>query len=164
MVDFYAMPQSGDGAWPGRADAGRLSPDPAIRGAAVQAAIHRDVCLELGSRFDPRRFVPYVSMHEFEALLFSDCEKLAVGLGHPGIQRDLLEIVEDCGSPERINDSQETAPSKRLKCLIPDYDKVWSGIRIAESIGIEALRSECPHFGKWISDLEARGRELGGPP
>ncbi len=33
--------------------------------------------------FDPRRFIPYIVMHEFEALLFSDCDGFARGVRVP---------------------------------------------------------------------------------
>jgi hypothetical protein len=36
-----------------------------------------------GGRFDPRRFVPFVVMHEFEGLLFSDCAAFSRGIAAP---------------------------------------------------------------------------------
>jgi hypothetical protein len=41
----------------------------------VEDALLGEVIEAMGGRFDPRRFVPFVVMHEFEGLLFSDCPK-----------------------------------------------------------------------------------------
>jgi len=66
---YYAMPTS----WPGR-EAAEGSPE------AIEQAILADICAALGEGFDPARFIPYVQMHEFEALLFSAPKLLADGL------------------------------------------------------------------------------------
>ena len=40
--------------------------------------------MQMGSGFNPDRFVPYVMMHEFEAMLFSDCRCIRLrGIGSP---------------------------------------------------------------------------------
>jgi len=70
MVDYYAMPSS----WPGRQTAAG-SPVP------IELAILADISAEMGRDFNPVRFIPYVQMHEFEALLFSDPKVLASHLG-----------------------------------------------------------------------------------
>lgn len=99
-----------------------------------------------------RRFIPYVCMHEFEALLFSDTTKLA---NHLGVDPEHTErIVKSCGEPERINNSSETAPSKRIKNLNARYGKTSTGITIAQAIGIEIMREQCPLFDAWLTKLE----------
>lgn len=53
------------------------------------------------------RFIPYIQMHEFEALLFSDASKLA---GEIGVNPSIIEaILEKCGGAEEVNDRYETA-------------------------------------------------------
>jgi hypothetical protein len=106
---------------------------------------------------DSQRFIPYVQTHEFEALLFSDAEvidrTLSILQQASGQLNELRGIVAACGEPEAIDDSPETAPSKRLKQLYPSYDKVLFGELITEEIGIETLCSQCPHFANWIEQL-----------
>ncbi len=58
-------------------------------------------------------------------------------------------------SPEEINDSQQTAPSKRIVGLNPGYAKVSDGVRISQKIGLTVMRAQCPHFNEWIGKLEA---------
>jgi len=65
----------------------------------------------------------------------------------------LKEIREAYQTPEHINNSEQTAPSKRILNLYPSYQKVSDGTIIAETIGIEKMMKECPHFRKWIDRL-----------
>jgi oligopeptide/dipeptide ABC transporter ATP-binding protein len=58
-------------------------------------------------------------------------------------------------APEEINDGETTAPSKRLQSLYPGYDKILFDPLIAQRIGLDKLRQECPHFRDWMSKLEA---------
>ncbi|MEH1786283.1 DUF4276 family protein [Nostoc sp.] len=60
-------------------------------------------------------------------------------------------------TPELINDGQQTAPSKRIIARFPDYGRAKSafGPQLAERIGIEVIRSRCPHFNTWLSRLES---------
>ena len=74
-----------------------------------------------------RRFIPYVQMYEFEGLLFSDTLALAKGVNQ-GRLVDRFKIIRDqFDTPEEINDSPETAPSKRILNLFPEYDKPLHG-------------------------------------
>ena len=152
MVDYYALPKTGQGAWPGRAEAG-LRPFPQ-KPQTVQAALHANVCAELGNGFDPRRFVPYVMMHEFEGLLFSDCTRFADSIGRPELAGQFQAIRNAFGTPEEINDSPLTAPSKRVEALVAGYEKPLLGALAVLGIGLETIRQECPHFGTWIGQLE----------
>ena len=60
-------------------------------------------------------------------------------------------------TPEDINDSAMTAPSKRVLQAYPDYSKVLHGTLAAQAVGIETMRRECPHFRDWLERLEALG-------
>ena len=143
MLDYYGMPNS----WSGRAAAAG-QPD------VIEQAILADITAEMGAGFDPRRFIPYVQMHEFEALLFSDPKALAERLNSVD-ESQVRRIRDQFATPEEINDDQQTAPSKRIAQLSPGYAKVLDGILIAQNIGLDTMRAECLHFNEWIRKLEA---------
>jgi hypothetical protein len=147
MFDYYAMPPD----WPKRKEA-RHKPfaDTAVM---IEAAILTDVSDQLGNRFDCSRFIPYVQMHEFEALLFSDPKLLADGLELPDCSAT-QSIRDQFQSPEEIHDSEQTAPSKRIMGLNRGYSKVTDGILISQKIGLTAMRAQCSHFNDWIAKLE----------
>ena len=94
-------------------------------------------------------------MHEFEALLFSDCEQFGRGIGRPDLAASFQGIRDQFASPEEIDDSPETAPSRRVELLVAGYQKPLLGILAALEIGLDAMRGECPHFAMWLSRLEA---------
>jgi len=94
-------------------------------------------------------------MHEFEALLFSDCEAFSRAIGQPELALELTAIRDGFDTPERINDSPETAPSKRVLALKLSYQKPLLGALAALEIGLEKIRAECPHFDGWVRRLEA---------
>jgi len=152
MVDYYALPEMGGGAWPGRAEAKTLSySDKPLR---VESAIMDDIRREMGNAFDTRRFIPFIVMHEFEGLLFSDCEAFSIGIGRPELSGAFQVIRNQFANPEEINDSPITAPSKRVQGLVNDYEKPLLGTLAILEIGLDAIRSECPHFRDWLTMLE----------
>ena len=151
MADYYGMPQGDERAWPGRGDAGSL---PLHRRAeAVEDALMADVKDKMGSGFDLNRFVPYVAMHEFEALLFSDCRRLAEGIGRVDLESYFQSIRDEFTNPEEIDDSPETAPSKRIGARVKVYQKPLLGTLAALEIGLPSMRRECPHFAGWLDRL-----------
>lgn len=152
MVDYYALPQTGGRAWPGRAEAGRL---PFARKATtVENALFADISQNMDRNFDVRRFIPFVMMHEFEGLLFSDCDRFASGIGQPDLAPKFQAIRDQFTNPEEINDSPVTSPSKRVQQLVPGYQKPLLGTLAVIEIGLDKLRVECPHFQHWIERLE----------
>ena len=151
MVDYYGLPQS----WPGTERSTNLrSADE--KGLCVEDAVKDDVVTEMGNRFNSDRFVPFVVMHEFEGLLFSDCAAFSRGIYRPDLESRLQEIRNGFPTPEEINDSLLTAPSKRVKALLPGYEKPLLGLLAVFEIGLLRIRAECPHFNSWISQLESR--------
>ena len=108
----------------------------------------------MGTSFNPDHFIPYVMMHEFEAMLFSNCDSFARAIGRSDLIDDFQAIRDDFTAPEEINDCRETAPSKRIEALHPAYQKPTMGVLAAQSIGLEAIRNECPHFAAWLHRLE----------
>jgi hypothetical protein len=121
----------------------------------VENALQNDVVAEMGNRFDSERFVPSVVMHEFEGLLFSDCAAFSRGIGHADLESRLSELRDDFATPEEINDSPVTAPSKRVEVLLPGYEKPLLGVLAVLEIGLSRIREECPHFDRWIQRLES---------
>lgn len=154
MVDYYGLPQTAPGEWPGRV---RSSGMRTIEGKAqcVQEAVRQDVAAEMGSRFDSDRFVPFVVMHEFEGLLFSDCAAFSRGIRRSDLEVGLRNIRGAFATPEEINDSPITAPSKRVEALIPEYQKPLLGVLAVLEIGLDRIRGECPHFNGWLAELES---------
>ena len=152
MVDYYGLPQAGEAAWPGRAESSRLTPD--RKANCVEAALQKDLAAEMGINYDARRFVPFVVMHEFEGLLFSDCAAFSKSIGRPELEPRLRQVREQFQTPEDINDSPVTAPSKRITDLVPGYEKPLFGTLAVLEIGLARIRSECPHFDAWLVQLE----------
>lgn len=147
LVDYYGIGND----WPGYADAKRLVSH--TRKAEVINAATADAVSNLFPEQNPhQRFIPYVSMHEIEALFFSDPSALAEKLGVQ--QARVNDILDQCGEPEKINDSHDTAPSKRLHSLNSRYKKTVTGIALARAIGIPKMRSACPLFNAWLERLE----------
>lgn len=152
MVDYYGLPQTGSRAWPGSEEAGRLPFKQ--KASTVERALLEDIGKRMGGNFDLSRFIPFVMMHEFEGLLFSDCEGFSRGIGKENLAPTLKEIRDEFNSPEEINDSPETSPSKRVKMLVKNYEKPFLGTLAALEIGLKAIRNECPHFREWLTRLE----------
>lgn len=144
MLDLYRYPTDA----PGWDEAKTLAP-PRRRAEHLQAA--------LGEHISDYRFVPYIQLHEYEALLFTDpkCLELHFPNHSDAIQR-LVAVAGQFSSPEDINDSEQTAPSKRIIAELPEYEdlKTTSGPQTAELIGLPALRAKCPHFNAWVERLE----------
>jgi hypothetical protein len=103
------------------------------------------------------RFMPYLQLHEFEALLFTDIDAFVkYGTRYEKAVDQLKKTCIFPDSPERIDDGETSAPSKRIAAVIPEYDgaKVTMGPAIAKIIGLDAIRKKCPHFNQWLEQLE----------
>ena len=131
------------------------SEEPGLRAARIENLLADDVVAHAGCRRE--RFIPHIQPHEFEALLFSDVRRFReVTPQWIDFEHDLERIRAEFESPEHINDSPATAPSKRLVNLLqPTYRKTRHGPVIARRIGLATLRNACPHFGAWINKLTA---------
>jgi hypothetical protein len=141
MLDYYALPND----FPGCSSGG--SSPPGVRVAQLEEAFRVDIA--------DRRFVPYLSQHEFEALLFADPESARELYDDPATVDAMLAVrAEFGGNPELINSGPMTAPSKRMKALFDGYQKTVHGPLAAHAAGVHALRSNCPHFDQWLRALE----------
>lgn len=101
------------------------------------------------------QFVPFVQLHEFEALVFSDYDKFEDY--YEPREANFAALRSICvanPNPETINNSPLTAPSKRLAANIRRYDKIDHGVEICELIGLNVMRSKSVRFDKWIDNLE----------
>lgn len=152
MVDYYGLPPD----WPGRAESSAAPP--AEKASFVERAILQDMRME---EHAAARLIPYVMLHEFEAMLFSDCQKFADAVGHPELASDFQKIRDQFSTPEDIDDSPEGAPSKRIEALLAPldvYSKPFIGLQGVRRIGLDAIRAQCPHFAEWMDRLESAPR------
>jgi hypothetical protein len=154
MVDYYGLPQTGPGGWPGRERSLTMS-TAETKAQCVENAMRHDLNTEMGDRFDTSRFVPFIVMHEFEGLLFSDCTAFSHSIYRPELEAVFREIRDQFATPEEINDSPDTAPSKRVQAVVAGYQKPLLGVLAALEIGLSRIRAECPHFDGWLTTLES---------
>lgn len=150
MLDFYGL---GKG-FPGTPLPLNLSNLAKV--TRVEEAMKQDI-VEIVADLRPNRFIPYLQLHEYEGLLFSDPAAFARGIGQPSLEGALIDIRKKFTTPEDINDSAETAPSRRVLDLCPGYRKPLYGALAALEVGIETMRRECPHFREWLERLEHLG-------
>ena len=148
MFDVYGLPTN----FPGYKDAKQKS-DSYERVKILEDALGEDI--------SDRRFIPHFQLHEFEALLLSDPQKLDSQFDNSTGIRRLVDMVASFDSPELINDGNNTAPSKRIIGEIPEYErmKVSAAPIVADKIGLPTLRLKCKHFGEWLCKLEALHKE-----
>lgn len=102
------------------------------------------------------KFIPYLQLHEFEGLLFSDLEVFKRIIPEQDFTdyEELESIIERYPNPELINDSFENAPSYRLQRIIKGYNKIVFGAILAQEIGLDKICSKCPRFRHWLNNLE----------
>lgn len=151
LVDYYALPAGGLNGWPGRDGCDGLSV--ADKAAHIQASLKQDFEDRHGTAL-ATRFIPFVAMYEFEGLLFSEPTLMAQGMGESDKAEQFKQIRDGFETPEHINDSPQTAPSKRINLLVPGYNKVLHGNVAALEVTLELMRQECTIFAKWVQNLE----------
>lgn len=149
MFDFYALPDD----FPGFDDSSSIS-DPYVKVETLEKAFKDDV--------NHQKFIPYIQLHEFEALCFCDISKMKSLYPEAKKQIDQLAKVLDLynGNPELINNSPQTAPSKRIVSNIEQsgkyrYNKPWAGVKVTGDIGIDVILKMCRHFREWIALLRS---------
>ena len=139
LVDFYGF----------RGKGGRSVED-------LEAYLRDEIAKRIGSSRNAGKVVPYVQRHEFEGLLFSNVEVFSKQVDFPsGCRDELQDVRKKFTTPEDINDHSQTAPSKRIAKVIPRYKKPLHGPLLAEKIGLDGIRVECPRFNAWVKRLES---------
>ena len=148
MFDYYALPDD----FPGFADASAIF-DPYVRIKALEESFSEAV--------NEARFIPYIQLHEFEALVFCGINYLPKS--YPGCEKRCEQLTKDLqkvGNPELIDNGPKTAPSKRIiKAIEGDgkklykYNKPTTAKAVTKEVGIDELRAKCPHFNEWIEKL-----------
>jgi hypothetical protein len=145
FVDLYAFPKDSLSPYTSQLQA---IVDPYQKIITLEAAIAKDI--------NHPNFIPYVQLHEFEAFLMVEPNRLLSM--YPDGQTGITRLKRDIHgmNPEEINESPQTAPSKRIIQYLPDYEgqKAQVGPMVAEDIGLHLLRQLCPHFNEWITALE----------
>jgi hypothetical protein len=105
---------------------------------------------------DEIKFIPYVQLHEYEALVFTDYA--AFELLYDDEDANLVELKRICEqypNPEEINNIKITSPSHRLLQNIRRYNKIQSGIDLITATGLAKIRDKCPRFNEWVKRLES---------
>lgn len=144
MIDFYALPLD----FP-RYELAQPIQNPYEKVKKLEEGLEQDI--------NHPRFIPYIQLHEFETFIFSDPQQLEYEYLEDEHQEAIEQlrwiIAQFNGNPELIDEGRETAPSKRIRRLIPEYNKI-TGASVVEIIGIELLRNTSQHFNQWITKLE----------
>ena len=153
FFDFYGLPEDFPGKKAAKTEIQILNKANRLMNALV-TRLER----ELG-KAPLQRFIPYVQMHEFEGLLFSNPHALANAISQPSLALEFQTIRDAFNSPEEINDSRITAPSKRIGKVFPRYDKVIHGSLASIDIGLGVIRRECRLFDDWLHRIEAIASE-----
>jgi hypothetical protein len=144
LIDLYGL--SAD--FPGYIQTTHLRPYQRI--AEMERLLKEDIAF--------RNFIPYIQLHEYEALMYADTKKMEEWLSlYNRLPKDCFTNIRASvpdSNPELINEGPQTAPSKRILDLCSSYDKVDDGILLLKEIGLTKLREECSHFNQWLTALE----------
>jgi len=138
MFDYYAMPSNTPNIDNDKSDIYK-------RMEHIEKSIEDDIGM-------PNLFFGLL-LHEFEGLLFSNPQSFSL-VAEGEVVAEILKARNEVETPEHINKSPETAPSKRLEKLIPNYPKVKNGTIISKEIGIYRIILECKHFARWIEKIK----------
>lgn len=113
FFDFYGLP----GDFPGKAAAAEKV-TVADKARCVEVSLVQQLEKRLGQEL-LRRFIPYVQMHEFEGLLFSNPAQFATSIYQSDLQSEFQKIRDQFQTPEDINDDPNTAPANGLPSSFP---------------------------------------------
>lgn len=149
MIDYYGI-------------AGKDFPDSQYNDiydkiADLEKKFNEDVDIIIKQNKKNIKFFAYFQLHEFETLLFSDLDKLLEVEPEWDYKeiKNLKNSIKSFDSIELINNSPETAPSKRLsEAFKVRYNKIIHSTSIIEKIGINNIRVKCRHFNEWLDKIE----------
>lgn len=137
FVDFFRCPSN----FPG-------SSDPIYDQSHLARVKHMENCF--AEMIGDKRFVPYIQLHEFEALLFASNNGFETYYSEE-ISQQTNSIIQQFQNPEDINTTPQGAPSKRLLSIYPKYEKVIDGNLCALEVGVSAMVEKCPRFASWLN-------------
>ena len=142
MVDLYHLPHDVPGY-----EAAIKKPTGVLQATAIEKSISTELADD--------RFVPYLQVHEFEALVLADPTRLnSIYDVQDGKIKSLCRDCTRYDTPEEINSGQHSHPKYRIKQTVKEYDESVAGPLLAGEIGLETLREKCKHFGDWLTKLE----------
>lgn len=130
MIDLYGLPAD----FPGKSKHVRDPGNPRLYAESLEESWRSDI--------GDGRFLPHLQLHEFESLLLVDPDAFALRFRDCANQiEQLKEMAAKFGHVEKINDSHDGAPSRRIAALFPEFPgrKATAGPDIAASIGLPAL-------------------------
>ncbi len=144
MIDLYALPED----FPQLAQA----PNKAYERVEFLEA-------QFTASISDHRFVPFLMLHEFEALLLASPQHLQQRFPERSVERTTQTWLQNVESPEEINGGRDTHPSARLQDLVPEFRKTRDGPLIVQRVGLRKLRQSCPHLERRLTQLEALGEK-----
>ena len=148
MIDFYRLPSD----FPGFIDL-KATQTHQEQANLLETRIKKD--LENSQKQLFENFIPYIQLHEFEALVFASINGIDSLFERSEMDyKGLMNVIQQYPNPEDINNHPDTAPSVRLKKLISGYNKVLHGIDIINTVGMNELLEKCPRFKAWIESME----------
>lgn len=147
MIDFYRLPSD----FPGFNDL-KVTQTHKEQANLLETRIKKDLENSQNQLFD--NFIPYIQLHEFEALVFASISGIDSLFERSEMDYNgLMNVIQQYPNPEDINNHPDTAPSVRLKKLISGYNKVLHGIDIINTVGMAELLEKCPRFKTWIESM-----------
>lgn len=146
MIDYYGRKEK---TFPKQAEVVRIN-DKREKITLLENAMADEIDYSLRNRF-----VPYLQLHEFEAMLFNNIEVFRRNFEENTEydKQEIEKILEDFPDPEMINEGKATSPSHRLKWIIPIYNKIVYGNLLVESIGLDNIYTKNRHFKEWIDKI-----------
>jgi hypothetical protein len=141
MIDYYALPHD----------------FPGLENRPAKGYVERVAYVEAAwtSRVNNPRFLPHLTLHEFEALMFVGPDEIGQFFNSTDASARVQEVCRGFQSPEEIDEGRETCASRRLIRIIPEYVKRVHGPILAANIGLSRIRAICPHFNQWLTRIEA---------
>ena len=147
MIDFYRLPSD----FPGFNDL-KATQTHQEQANLLETRIKKDLEDSQNQLF--HNFIPYIQLHEFEALVFASISGIDSLFERSEMDYNgLMNVIQQYPNPEDINNHPDTAPSVRLKKLISGYNKVLHGIDIINTVGMAELLVKCPRFRTWIESM-----------
>lgn len=119
----------------------------------------RDIETGFAADMGCAHFIPYIELHEFEALVLCNLEALKVE--YPLASKNIDKLNTEWrkqyqNQAELVNTHWESSPSRRIcKALVNmyHYNKPKMAVIATSAKGIDSLRTDCPHFNQWIEKL-----------